>query len=64
VRVYSRRFATLYELERGEEQVRIKPLALPDLLMHYLLNLASGSQTTARQRVDLELDAIARWRSR
>ena len=32
--------------------------------MHYLLNVAPSSQTAARRRVDLELDAIARRRTR
>jgi hypothetical protein len=60
VRAYSRRFTTLYQLERKGETVRLKSLVPPDLLMHYLLNVAPGSQTTARRRVDLELEAIAR----
>ena len=64
VRAYSRRFTTLYELERKGESVRLRPLAPPDLLMHYLLNVAPGSQTAARRRVDLELEAIARRRTR
>jgi hypothetical protein len=64
VRAYSRRLTTLYELERKGESVRLRPLAPPDLLMHYLLNVAPGSQTVARRRVDLELEAIARWRTR
>jgi len=64
VRAYSRRFTTLYELERKGESVRLKPLVPPDLLMHYLLNVAPGSQTAARRRVDRELDAIARRRTR
>ena len=64
MRAYSRRLTTLYELERKGESVRLRPLAPPDLLMHYLLNVAPGSQTVARRRVDLELEAIARWRTR
>jgi hypothetical protein len=38
----------------------MQPLALPDLLMHYLLNVAPGSETAARRHVDLELEALAR----
>ncbi len=38
--------------------VSMQPLALPDLLMHYLLNVAPGSETAARRRVDLELEAL------
>jgi UDP-MurNAc hydroxylase len=63
VRAYSRRFTTLYGLERAGDGVRLKPLALPDLLMHYLLNAAPGSETAARRHVDLELEALARSRS-
>ena len=36
----------------------LKPIVLPDLLMHYLLNLAAGSETAARDRIDLELAAL------
>jgi hypothetical protein len=32
---------------------------LPDLLMHFLLNVAPGSETAARRHVDLELEALA-----
>ncbi len=44
---YSRRFTTLCELERKGESVRLRPLAPPDLLMHYLLNMAPGFQNAA-----------------
>jgi hypothetical protein len=30
--------ATLYELERLDDGARVSPVALPDLLMHFLLN--------------------------
>jgi hypothetical protein len=36
----------------------LKPIVLPDLLMHYLLNLAAGSETATRDRIDLELAAL------
>ena len=36
----------------------LKPIVLTDLLMHYLLNLAAGSETAARDRIDLELAAL------
>jgi hypothetical protein len=31
---------------------------LPDLLMHYLLNVAAGSENAAKHKVDLELAAL------
>jgi hypothetical protein len=30
------------------------------MLMHYLLNVAAGSKTAARDRIDLELAALRR----
>ncbi|MGH7905148.1 MAG: MBL fold metallo-hydrolase [Candidatus Binataceae bacterium] len=62
VRAYSRRFSTLYRSERDGASIRLRPLALPDLLMHYLLNVAPGSETAARRRIDLELEALERSR--
>ncbi|HSR57829.1 MAG TPA: hypothetical protein VLL57_06550 [Candidatus Binataceae bacterium] len=59
MRAYSRRFTTLHELERPGNEVRVTPLALPDLLMHFLLNVAPGSDTAARRHVDLELEALS-----
>lgn len=59
VRAYSRRFTTLHELERPGNEVRVDPDALPDLLMHFLLNVAPGSDTAARRHVDLELEALS-----
>ncbi len=64
VRAYSRRWSRSYKLGRGPSgSVLLQPLVLPDLLMHYLLNVAPGSQTAARRHVDLELEALARSRA-
>ena len=60
VRAYSRRFTTLYRLERAGDAARVTPVAIPDLLMHFLLNVAPGSATAARRHIDLELEALAR----
>jgi hypothetical protein len=38
--------------------VALQPLPIPDLLMHYLLNVAPGSETAARRHVDLELETL------
>lgn len=62
VRAYSRRLATLYELERLGSGARVTPVALPDLLMHFLLNVGPGSASAARRHIDLELEALARRR--
>ena len=58
MRAYSRRYGTLYELTSQATQVGLTPLALPDLLMHYLLNVMPGSEHAARRHVDLELEEI------
>ena len=37
---------------------QVTTVVLPVLLMHFLLNVAPGSETTTRCHVDLELDAL------
>jgi hypothetical protein len=59
VRAYSRRYATLYRVEAQGGDAQVTPVVLPDLLMHFLLNVAPGSETAARRHVDLELEALA-----
>jgi hypothetical protein len=63
VRAYSRRFATLYGLSYTDHHLCPAPLALPDLLMHYILHVAPGSESAARQRIDLEVEALGRSRN-
>jgi len=58
VRGYSRRYQTLCEMSAEATEVRLKRRPLPDLLMHYLLNEATGSETAAKHQVDLELEDI------
>jgi hypothetical protein len=60
VRAYSRRFTTLCGLGYTDDHLRLEPLALPDLLMHYILQVAPGSESAARQRIDLEVEALGR----
>jgi L-ascorbate metabolism protein UlaG (beta-lactamase superfamily) len=60
VRAYSRRFSSLYELSGQDERIRIKPVVLPDLLMHYLLQVAPGSETAALRHIDLEIEKLSR----
>ncbi len=63
VRAYSRRYTTLYELSRQGERVGIRPVLLPDLLMHYLLNVAEGSEVAAKHYVDLQIQAVSKRES-
>lgn len=58
VRACSRRYGTLYELSSRDLEVGLRPRALPDLLMHYLLNVMPGSEYATKHHVDLELAAI------
>jgi len=58
VRAYSRRFTTLYRLSKEDKEVHLEPKTLPDLLMHYLLNVSEGSEFSAKQHVDLQLQAF------
>lgn len=58
VRAYSRRSGTVYDLAAEGRQVRLERRPLPDLLMHYLLNVMEGSQVAAKRQVDLAIEAI------
>jgi hypothetical protein len=58
VRAYSRRSGTLYDLTAERRQVRLDRRPLPDLLMHYLLNVMEGSEVAAKRQVDLAIEAI------
>jgi len=58
VRAYSRRYGTPYKLSLEEGQVRLERRPLPDLLMHYLLNVMEGSDFAAKRQVDMELRSI------
>lgn len=39
--------------------VRLERRALPDLLMHYLLNVAPGSELAAKHYVDRQIEGIS-----
>jgi L-ascorbate metabolism protein UlaG (beta-lactamase superfamily) len=58
VRGSSRRFATVYQLSELDGQVHLEVPKLPDLLMHYLLNVAVGSELAAKHHVDLALQSL------
>ena len=56
-RGYSRRSSTLYRLDRDGATVTVEPSPLPDLLMHFLLNVAEGSERAAKTLVDRQIAA-------
>ena len=58
-RAYSRRYDTLCMLAAADGHVRLERRALPDLLMHYLLNAAPGSELAAKHYVDRQIEAIS-----
>jgi hypothetical protein len=39
-------------------QLALEPAPLPDLLMHYVLNVSEGSEDAARRRVELAIEAL------
>ncbi len=55
VRAYSRRTSTLYDVARVDGRTAVTPLALPDLLMDYLVYAAPDSADAARRRIDREI---------
>ena len=60
VRAYSRRFGAVYDLIEADNNVKIQPKLLPDLLMHYLLNESPQSHLAARHQIDREVrDALS-----
>lgn len=59
VRAYSRRYDSVYSVAAtGGPVIRLERRALPDLLMHYLLNVAPGSELAAKQQVERQIEAI------
>ncbi|MBI3079286.1 MAG: MBL fold metallo-hydrolase [Deltaproteobacteria bacterium] len=56
-RAYSRRYSTLSRVFGDEAGVEVRPVSLPDLLIHFLLNVAPDSAGAARQRLDQEIEA-------
>ena len=58
VRAYSRRFGTLYELERDASGAALRARTLPDLLMYYLVYVVEGSARAALTEVDHQLSEL------
>lgn len=59
VRAYSRRYQTLYVVSTAGSEARLQRRPLPDLLMHYLLNVAAGSELAAKHYVDRQIAAMS-----
>jgi UDP-MurNAc hydroxylase len=59
VRAYSRRYETLHTVAAAGRDVRLERRVLPDLLMHYLLNVAVGSELAAKDYVDRQIEALS-----
>jgi L-ascorbate metabolism protein UlaG (beta-lactamase superfamily) len=59
VRGWSRRHQLSYRLARRPGGITAEPIPLPDLLMHYLINLAPGSELAAKRHLDHALSQLA-----
>jgi len=55
VRCWSRRGQLAYLLRRDDDQTVLDRVAVPDLVMHYLLNVAPGSELAAKHHLDRQL---------
>lgn len=55
VRCWSRRNQLCYRVRRDDQQALIDRVPVPDLLMHYLINVAPGSELAARHHIDRQL---------
>jgi hypothetical protein len=60
VRACSRRFSSLTNVVRMSRGVDVRPLALPDLLIHFLVYEAADSGDAAKRRIDREIAALRR----
>ena len=59
VRAYSRRHSTLFSRSRQGHDVLLESVQLPDLLMHFLLNRAAGSELATKHQVDSILRGLS-----
>jgi hypothetical protein len=60
VRAYSRRFSSLTSVVRTSRGAEVRPLALPDLLTHFLVYEAADSGDSAKRRIDREIAVLRR----
>jgi hypothetical protein len=59
VRCWSRRSQLAYRVRRDNQQTLLDRVTLPDLLMHYLINVAPGSELAAKHHLDSQLRRLA-----
>jgi hypothetical protein len=59
VRCWSRRSQLAYRVRRDNEQTLLDRVGVPDLLMHYLINVAPGSELAAKHHIDRQLRELA-----
>ena len=59
VRAYSRRHQAICDVMTTADGLLVQQRLLPDLLMHYLFNVAPGSDLAARHLVDRQLAALS-----
>jgi hypothetical protein len=59
VRCWSRRSQVAYRVRRDDQQTLLDRVAVPDFLMHYLINVAPGSELAAKDHLDSQLRALA-----
>jgi UDP-MurNAc hydroxylase len=59
VRCWSRRTQLCYRVRRDDRQALVARESVPDLLMHYLINVAPGSELAAKHHVDRHLRELA-----
>ena len=58
MRASSRRADVIHQPVRDGDDVRLEPHPLPDLLIHYLLRKAEGSELAAKHEVDHQLQLL------
>lgn len=58
VRGWSRRYQMPYLLARRGDRLALEKVPLPDLLIHYVTNVAPGSDFGAKRIVDFQLDRL------
>ena len=60
VRASSRRTGAAHRFTRDDNDVRLEVRPLPDLLMYYLLQVAEGSELSAKHEVDHQLQLLGK----
>jgi hypothetical protein len=58
VRVHSRRYQAVYDVATTPDGPQLRHHMVPDLLMHYVLNVAPDSDRAARLFIDRQLASL------